>query len=77
VATYTEILKRRFQGQWSITDEDYNSIIWYSKTKKPTQAELDELSDKVDFEIEAEIKAKADKKKCSPSQACGSWFNCR
>ena len=62
MATYTEILKRRFQGQWSITDEDYNSIIWYSKTPKPTQAELDELSDEVDFEIKAEVKAKADKK---------------
>jgi hypothetical protein len=68
VATYTEILKRRFQGQWSITDEDYNSIIWYSKTKKPTQAELDELSDKVDFEIEAEIKAKADKKNAAQAK---------
>ena len=43
-------------------------MIWYSKTKKPTQAELDELSDKVDFEIEAEIKAKADKKNAAQAK---------
>jgi len=62
MAAYTEILKRRYQAEWSITNEDYESLIWYSKTPKPTQSELDELSDEVDLQIEAEIKAKAAKK---------------
>jgi len=68
MATYTEILKRRYQAEWSITDEDYNSIIWYSKTPKPTQSELDQLSDEVDLQIEAEIKAKADKKNAAEAK---------
>lgn len=68
MATYTEILKRRYQAEWSITDEDYNSIIWYSKTPKPTQSELDELSDEVDLQIKAEIKAKADKKNAAEAK---------
>ena len=68
MATYTEILKRKYKAQWSIADEDYNSLIWYSKTPKPTKSELDELSDEVDLEIEAEVKAKADKKKAAEAK---------
>jgi len=68
MAAYTEILKRRYQAEWSITNEDYESLIWYSKTPKPTQSELDELSDEVDLQIEAEIKAKADKKNAAEAK---------
>lgn len=68
MATYTEILKRRYQAEWSITDEDYNSLIWYSKTPKPTQSELDQLSDEVDVEIKTELKANADRKKAAEAK---------
>lgn len=68
MATYTEILKRRYEAEWSITNEDYDSLIWYSKIPKPTKLQLDKLSDEVDVEIEAESKAKADKKNAAEAK---------
>ena len=41
---YSSILIVNYPGtEWSMTDEDYSTLQWYSDTPKPTQAELDAL----------------------------------
>jgi len=39
---YVEILGTNYSDQeWSMSGNDYDTLIWYSDTTKPTQAELD------------------------------------
>lgn len=41
---YTLILSINYVGsQWSLTNNDYSSLQWFSDTPKPTQEELDAL----------------------------------
>jgi hypothetical protein len=41
---YAQILSVNYVGlQWSLSNNDYNTLEWYSDTPKPTQAELNAL----------------------------------
>ena len=41
---YSKILHYKYFGNgWSINNEDYSTLEWFSDTKKPTKAELDAL----------------------------------
>jgi hypothetical protein len=41
---YAQILAINYAGsQWSLVDNSYDSLVWYSDTPKPTQEELDAL----------------------------------
>jgi hypothetical protein len=41
---YSEKLTEHYAGaEWSINDEQYDSLQWYSDTPKPSKAELDAL----------------------------------
>ena len=47
---YVEILQANYaSAEWSISANDYNTLIWYSDTTKPTQAELDAAWPTVDY----------------------------
>jgi len=42
VTDYAAVLRANYpDAQWSLTDNDYNTLIWFDDTPKPTQAELD------------------------------------
>lgn len=39
---YTAVLSANYAGdQWTLDNNDYNTLTWLSDTPKPTQAELD------------------------------------
>lgn len=39
---YTAVLVTNYQGaQWSLTNNDYDTLIWHDDTPKPSQADLD------------------------------------
>lgn len=41
---YSLILSRKYpNSQWTLNGDDYEGLVWNSKTKKPTQEELDAL----------------------------------
>lgn len=48
---YSAILSAKYAGsEWSLNNNDYATLEWYSATAKPTQAELDALWPQVDYE---------------------------
>ena len=48
---YAAILSAKFPGsEWSLNNNDYETLQWFSNTPKPTQAELDALWPQVDYE---------------------------
>lgn len=54
MANLAQILTKRYQHcAWTITADDYNSLVWYpeSPVAKPTEAELRALSDEIDLEM--------------------------
>lgn len=58
---YSDILTFKYSGQeWSITNEDYETLTWLSDTPKPTKTELDAQWDEVQAIIQAEKQAKID-----------------
>ena len=41
---YTLVLNCKYpDAQWTLNGDDYEGLVWNSKTKKPTQEELDAL----------------------------------
>ena len=41
---YSEKLTDHYAGkEWSMNNEDYETLEWYSQTPKPTRAQLDAL----------------------------------
>ena len=43
--TYAQILTINYPNtEWSISENDYSTLQWFSDTPKPTQAELDALA---------------------------------
>ena len=53
---YSLILTTNYADQqWSISGNDYDSLIWYSETPKPTQAELDAQWAQVDYQNQVTI----------------------
>lgn len=48
---YTAILTANYPGaQWSLNNNDYATLEWYSNTPKPTQAELDSQWSQVNYD---------------------------
>ena len=51
MTNYAAVLTANYAGQeWSISGNDYDTLEWYSKTTKPTQAELDAQWPTVDYQ---------------------------
>ena len=56
---YTAILTANYVGaQWSLNNNDYDTLEWYDSTPKPTQAELDAQWASVQQKIADEAAAK-------------------
>lgn len=50
---YALILSTKYVGaQWSLNNNDYDQLDWFSDTPKPTQAELDALWPQVQYETQ-------------------------
>jgi hypothetical protein len=48
---YTAVLNAKYPGtQWSLNNNDYATLEWYSNSAKPTQAELDAAWPQVDYD---------------------------
>ena len=48
---YSLILTANYpNAQWALNGNDYDSLIWFDDTPKPTQAELDALWPQVQYE---------------------------
>jgi hypothetical protein len=48
---YTAVLNAKYPGtQWSLNNNDYATLEWYSNSTKPTQAELDAAWPQVDYD---------------------------
>jgi hypothetical protein len=42
MTNYATVLTANYAGaEWSMSENNYNTLVWYSTTTKPTQAELD------------------------------------
>ncbi len=53
VIDYVKILQTNYVGkEWSISDNDYATLEWFSNTPKPTQAELDAQAPQVNYDYE-------------------------
>lgn len=49
---YSQILATNYANdKWAISEDDYNTLEWFSDTPKPTQAELDALATSTDETI--------------------------
>jgi hypothetical protein len=56
---YAAILSRRYAGkEWSISENDYATLVWHSEGTKPSKATLDGLWASVQQEIADEAAAK-------------------
>jgi len=50
MTNYIAVLDANYAGsEWSISENDYDTLVWYSDTAKPTQAELDAQWPTVDY----------------------------
>ena len=50
MTNYIAVLDANYAGaQWSISENDYATLNWFSETPKPTQAELDAQWPQVDY----------------------------
>ena len=48
---YAAVLKAKYPGtQWSLNNNDYATLEWYSDSDQPTQAELDAAWPQVDYD---------------------------
>ena len=60
---YVAILNRKYKdAEWTLNGDDYEGLIWVSKTSKPTKDQLDSLWAEVQAEIKADVQAKQDAK---------------
>jgi hypothetical protein len=59
MTNYVAVLQANYAGtEWSISDNDYDTLQWFSDTPKPTQAELDAAWTDVQQQIADEAEAK-------------------
>ena len=50
MTNYIAVLQANYFGsQWSMSENDYSTLDWFSETPKPTQAELDAAWPQVDY----------------------------
>lgn len=50
---YVKVLGTRFPNtNWTILDNDYNTLYWFDESPQPTQAELDAMWPQVDYETQ-------------------------
>jgi hypothetical protein len=48
---YAAVLVANYPGaQWSLSDNDYDTLEWYDDTPKPSQADLDAAWPQVDYD---------------------------
>ena len=48
---YVAVLNANYPGaQWSLSGNDYATLVWYDDTPKPSQAELDAAWPQVDYD---------------------------
>ena len=48
---YAAVLTANYTGsEWTLNDNDYDTLQWFSNTPKPTQAELDAAWPQVDYQ---------------------------
>jgi hypothetical protein len=53
VTDYIAVLEANYPGaEWSISENDYDTLEWYSETPKPTQAALDSAWPQVNYDNE-------------------------
>jgi len=51
MTNYVAVLQTNYVGaEWSMYDNDYDTLQWYSASTKPTQAELDAQWPQVDYQ---------------------------
>ena len=51
MTNYVAVLQANYAGtEWSISDNDYDTLQWFSDTPKPTQAELDAQWPQVEYQ---------------------------
>ena len=55
---YTLILRKRYAAEWVLNGDDYENLVWFSDTPKPTKKELDALWQSVLDQVEEEKQAK-------------------
>jgi len=49
--SYSDVLTRRYAGKaWSISNDDYDTLVWSDTSPKPTREQLDALVADVDYE---------------------------
>jgi hypothetical protein len=65
---YALILNRKFNGEWTLNNNDYNELQWLSDTPKPTKKQLDDLWDEVLEDIESEKQAEISKKNAAKAK---------
>jgi hypothetical protein len=65
---YALILNRKFNGEWTLNNNDYNELQWLSDTPKPTKKQLDDLWDEVLEDIESEKQAQISKKNAAKAK---------
>jgi len=52
MTNYVKVLETKYVGeQWSITGNDFETLVWYGVSTKPTQAKLDGFWAEVQQEI--------------------------
>lgn len=55
MATLSEILPRKWPGaEWTLTEDNYTTLVWISASPKPTEAEIRAFSAEVDALVAAE-----------------------
>lgn len=55
---YTQILSRRFEGEWTLNGDDYAGLTWLSDSPKPSQEEIEAEWKSVQAEIQDEANEK-------------------
>lgn len=60
---YSLILTTQYAGsEWILNGDDYEGLVWLSKTAKPTKDELDALWEEAKADRDAEIALRAEAK---------------
>jgi hypothetical protein len=73
---YTLILTRKFPNtEWSLIGEDYENLLWFSNTPKPTKDELENLWDEVKELIEEEKQNKVNAKAAAEAKLAALGLN--
>jgi len=71
---YTAVLTANYPGsEWTLNNNDYATLQWFSDTPKPTQAQLDAAWPQVDYDNQCELVATA-RRLAYEAQSDGLFF---